>query len=734
MKKLIRAGAVILGLAGVLAFGRGACADEISAGDWICLLENGTASIAGYTGNESEITVPVNVEIGGQNYRIRTIEPLAFEDCRSLTSVIIPEEITAVGRAAFRNCTMLSRLEIRGNLSDCSEKSLGSNEEYFESDRSVSNSVFYNTGNNAPEFRVIFADTVTRIPSYLFATSPEKGEDVYAHVTSVEIGNGAAEIGDYAFFRCFDLAEVTFGENLTTIGRYAFADDAALKETAFNEMLFSIGEYAFAGDSGLETVSFNRKLSEIGTGAFGFCASLTSVDLPDSVMTVGSYSFENCSRLKDVRINGLKGIELSLGEGAFRNCTFLQNLVINAEVADCSVRSVSSNEEYFASDRTENNSVFYNTGNNADPFRVEFTELATRIPAYLFATGSPNSDDVYAHITEAVIGSGVTDIGDSAFFRCFNLKNVWMGSRIARIGENAFGEDSLLEMVEYTGEQNEWDNIEIEAGNDSLEASSRDYGAEAPAEEAPAEEAPAGVELTEEAPAEEAPAEEAPVEEAPAEEAPAEEEPAGVELTEETTAEEESAGVELTEEAPAEEAPAEEEPASVELTEEAPAEEEPAGVELTEETPAEETPSEEEPPAEETAAAPSGGISVLDQAGVLDESRSPEYLDLIHSFSDKTGGWFLFFSTADTGNAEAYDKWTYFDQIVGAFADTSLEAGGIAVVYNSKDGTIMADTYGRIGETITDAQWDEFFSLMTRSGDMTDNLTGTLAAVNGWWA
>lgn len=732
MKKMIRMGIALLGLAGILTLCGPVCADEISVGDWVYLLENGTASIARYTGTDSEITVPTSAEIGGQSYRIRTIEALAFEDCRSLSSVIIPEEITAVGHAAFRNCTMLSYLEIQGNLSDCSAKSIGANGEYFETDRSINNSVFYNTGNNAPEFSVVFADTVTRIPSYLFATSPDKGEDAYAHITSVEIGNKTAEIGEYAFYRCFDLKNVVFGENLTRIGNYAFSENTSLKELSFNELLFAIGEYAFAGDESLETVAFNPKLSEIGAGAFGFCTSLTSVDIPDSVMTIGAYSFENCSRLRDVRINGLQGIEISLGEAAFRNCTFLSNLVINANVADCPSKSVKSNDEYFASDRTENNSVFYNTGNNADPFRVVFTDLVTRIPAYLFATGSPNSADVYAHITEAVIGNNVTEISDYAFFRCFNLKTVWMGSQIGRIGENAFGEDNLLEQVQYTGEQNEWENIEIEGNNDFLESSSRDYDVEEEAvEEAAAE---AEEDIAEEAPAEEA-AEEAPAAEAE-EEAPAEE--AAEEVPAEEAAEEASA-------AEAEEAPAEE---AVEEAPAAEAEEEASAAESA----AEEAPAQE--PAEEPAAeagearkeaavesAAQGGtgenasyaLSILDQAGVLDESRSSEYLDLVHEFSEKTGGWFLFFSTADTGAAEAYDKWDYFDRIVEAFADTSLEEGGIAVVYNSKDGTVMADTYGRVGEMITDDEWDEFFSLMTQPGDMTDKLAGTLAAVNSWW-
>ena len=858
-------------------------AEEFTVGDWVLLLENGTASISRYIGHESEITVPTNAEILGQTYRIRTVGDGAFEDCTYLTKVTIPEGIATLGHYAFRNCTMLARLEILGDLSDGDARSVKGNGEYYASERSINNSIFYNTGKNADSFTVIFGEEVTRIPAYLFATSPDKSEDVYAHVTDLVIGNRTAEIGEYAFYRCFDLKQITFGDELSGIGKSAFGDntslteisfnqqllqigenafsgntrlsmvnfnprlvtihagafencsslislefpesvatidsyafqnctrlssvtihgktgtqvrlgdgafrhctglselmidadiapckaesmgsnreyyavnrsennsvfydtgknsdsfhvvfsdrvssipaylfasspdkaddvyahltgvaigenvreigafafarcyslgeltlgkqvsiigekafldDSSLEELVFNENLFRIGDYAFSGNIGLRQAALNPKLSEIGKGAFSGCTALLSMMIPDSVMTIGDYAFENCTRLSGVRINGLAGIEIYLGCGAFRNCTAMTSVIINADISDCRPESVKGNGEYYASNRTENNSVFYNTGNNAEPFTVIFTEPVSRIPAYLFASGQPNSDDVYSHITSVVIGNSVHEIGDYAFYRCFNLDTVIMGNLISFIGENAFGEDNLLTQVRYAGETKEWGDIDIGANNDFLVDSSRDY------EFDPESEISSEIAAFEEQTV------------------------VWTEIPEEENA---SLGTENTD------SPAADSSAAA-----------PENTVL-------------EPFADEEPVYDDGILSVLDQANILDRSRSGEYLELVREFTKKTGAWFLFITTADTGRKESNDKWTYFDRMIEAFGDASRAEGGIALVFDRASTDVLADAYGSFGRQLTDARWDAIFAEMTKPGSMTQNLIDTLHLLN----
>ncbi len=445
MKKLFfQSAAILLFLLG-LTFS--VSAEDYTIGDWVYHVEDGTASIARYAGSEREITVPTSVVIDEANYKIRTINSLAFENCSFLTHVTIPKGINTIGGAAFRNCTMLTRVDIQGDLSDGDARSINSNGEYYESNRSIANAIFYNTGKNADSFTVCFGEDVTRVPAYLFATSVEKDSDDYAHVTHIIIGESVTQIGDYAFYHCYDLEGITFGDELDEIGTRAFAHNTNLAEVSFNNRLSRIGSYAFENNSGLKKVNFNPRIVTIEEGAFSDCSKLQGVTIPPSIATIEDYAFQNCTRLASFTLNGAEGKQVRLGRGALRHCTGLEEAVINADIADGDARSVNGNGEYYESNRSYANAVFYDTGKNADAFHVVFTDQVTRIPAYLFATGIDKGSDEYSHIASLTIGSSVTDIGEYAFYKCYELRDIVFGEQTKTIASYAFAENTALKTL-----------------------------------------------------------------------------------------------------------------------------------------------------------------------------------------------------------------------------------------------------------------------------------------------
>ena len=100
MKKLL---AVLF--AALLMMAACACAEEAeptvyTSGDWkYVLLEDGTAEIAGYNGNATELTVPAEID----GYAVTSIGDRAFFWCDSLTSITLPGSITSIGDNAFSN-------------------------------------------------------------------------------------------------------------------------------------------------------------------------------------------------------------------------------------------------------------------------------------------------------------------------------------------------------------------------------------------------------------------------------------------------------------------------------------------------------------------------------------------------------------------------------------------------------------------------------------------------------
>ena len=360
----------------------------VTVGDYEYKITDGNAVLNKYNGRASSVTLPTSLNYNGTNYKVRSVEAYAFEGNTSLKTLIIPDGIMKLGNGVFKNCTNLSSVTINGNIDDCGERSKG--------DYNWENiSVFYNAGANTDTLTVTFGAEVTRIPAYLFATGSSKGDGYYAHITKVTISDSVTEIGAYAFYNCYDLAETSWGKNLSEIGSYAFANVTAMK-----------------------TLSLPGKVSKIGEKVFEACTGLISITLPSSTASVGN--------------------------GAFKNCTKLSSITINGNIADCGERSKG---DY----NWENISVFYNAGANTDALTVTFGAEVTRIPAYLFATGSSKADGFFAHITKVTISGSVTEIGAYAFYNCYDLAEVNWGKNLSEIGGYAFANVTAMKTLSLPG-------------------------------------------------------------------------------------------------------------------------------------------------------------------------------------------------------------------------------------------------------------------------------------------
>lgn len=104
-----------------------AYADSVTNDDGIKFELNSdenTASVTGFEGQPTEVTIPATVESGGATYTVTSIGEYAFASCQSLTSITIPESVTRLLAGAFDQCVNLetvvfaegSQLESIGRL------------------------------------------------------------------------------------------------------------------------------------------------------------------------------------------------------------------------------------------------------------------------------------------------------------------------------------------------------------------------------------------------------------------------------------------------------------------------------------------------------------------------------------------------------------------------------------------------------------------------------------------
>lgn len=74
-----------------------------------------TYSTAGYATYSGAIVIPETVMHNGYNYRVTSIGQQAFQDC-SITSVIIPQNVTTIAYNAFAGCKSLTSISIPKNV------------------------------------------------------------------------------------------------------------------------------------------------------------------------------------------------------------------------------------------------------------------------------------------------------------------------------------------------------------------------------------------------------------------------------------------------------------------------------------------------------------------------------------------------------------------------------------------------------------------------------------------
>ena len=72
-------------------------------------LDEGGHLVGSYSG---DIVIPAIVRYNDKTYIVTRIENSAFQDCSSLTFIVIPESVTSIGGSAFEGCTSLTSIDL----------------------------------------------------------------------------------------------------------------------------------------------------------------------------------------------------------------------------------------------------------------------------------------------------------------------------------------------------------------------------------------------------------------------------------------------------------------------------------------------------------------------------------------------------------------------------------------------------------------------------------------------
>ena len=190
---------------------------------------SGENYLLGYKGDKTELTLPA--DFNGESYEIYQY---AFYKRAEITSVIIPNNVTAIGSNAFDYCSGLTE--------------------------------------------IIIPDSVISIGAYAFRSCEA--------LTKVTVGTGVTNIGRDAFWTCPSLT----GVYIKDIAKWCVIEFA---DSGSNPLYHAKNLYL--NDVLLTELVIPGGITHISSYAFYQCTSLQYVYIPESVVSIGDYAFRYCT-------------------------------------------------------------------------------------------------------------------------------------------------------------------------------------------------------------------------------------------------------------------------------------------------------------------------------------------------------------------------------------------------------------------------------------------------------
>lgn len=291
----------------------------------------------------------------------------AFEGCKNLTKVMIPESLKVIGEDCFNQCTSVVTAEMNVRFLDTYEDWMGPKENLLQLNiwgdldqadvSGLTGLSLITLGNSDGVTKTyggenLFAgnDTIT-FASAIGLTELEPGcFKECRNLSQVTWYALSKELPDDCFSYCTNLTSVGWGvgatNSLVRIGDRVFDHCAKFKNsaewynsTAYYKNLREVGDAVYRGCTSITGyVWLNRNIEKIGDEVFKDCTGLANdVYVFREVTSIGDYAFEGCKNIKRLYI-GYSGTAYpygklhELGSGAFKDCTSLQYINIYGEI------------------------------------------------------------------------------------------------------------------------------------------------------------------------------------------------------------------------------------------------------------------------------------------------------------------------------------------------------------------------------------------------------------------
>lgn len=213
------------------------------------------------------------------NEDLENINSNAFEGS-AITTIIMPKKLKSIGEEAFSESSLNSI-----DFSQVEDGNIDLGYGIFSNCRSLTSISLPEGlksigGDEIREYRGMFYCCTSLVSVYFPSTMEILDDGVFYGCTglgTIQLPSSLKKIGQYVFGNCTNLKSITIPLGIREIGSCAFSGCASLQNITLPSSLMKIHSGAFAGCTSLTEISFPESITSIGSGAFSGCSGLTKV-------------------------------------------------------------------------------------------------------------------------------------------------------------------------------------------------------------------------------------------------------------------------------------------------------------------------------------------------------------------------------------------------------------------------------------------------------------------------
>lgn len=343
-----------------------------------------------------EIRLPANIT----QFGITTWHGASsFSNCKTLKSVILPEKLEEIRTSLFEGCSALTTLVIPNTVTK------------------IGKNAFKESGLT----QITLPESLTTIEASAFYKTK---------LETITIPKNVTKIPTDCFYQCENLIRAMFPNTLTTIDARAFRGCSNLANIDIPTSLETIGIGAFGDCKNLKLTNqfrFPDSMKELGEAAFENCTQLgiNQLIFPGNMENVNIGGFKNCDVTHVIVEEGAKKVTLTSNK-------YLKSITLPKTVSELVGFLDAKELENFVIDEdaplTEIGDYTFYKCTKLKSFTCP--KSVTKIGGMAFSECSA--------LETVKLPEGITSIGDRAFYQCSSMVNLNIPKGVKTIGTKAF--------------------------------------------------------------------------------------------------------------------------------------------------------------------------------------------------------------------------------------------------------------------------------------------------------